>query len=79
MKYRIGDEVLVKSDLKSNRFYGCFYVSEAMAKFAGTKLAIIDIRRINNEVDTYIMDTNTYWWCDYMIECLVNKYKVELL
>lgn len=67
-KYKIGDKVRIKEDLKGGRYYNNVYCNDEMAKLAGK---IVTINDIDIEGDCHIdieEDIDNYWWSEEMFE-----------
>ena len=77
MKYKVGDKVRVRKDLKSGNFYGkAFYIS-SMDEFKGGKYVIT---RIWDQC--YQIDNFGYWWSEEMFESIDDdllEYALEKL
>ena len=71
MKYKIGDIVKVRDDLKEGEKYGACYVVEGMLKFRGITDTIYYVDTVG---DFYLSDNdNTYVWHKDMVEPVVIK------
>ncbi len=79
MKYKIGDKVKIKKDLKPNHKYGDYYFSVNMTPFLGKKTKV---KNIHDEY--YSLDLTSGWgWTDEMLEPYTErrgrpKKKIEL-
>ena len=77
MKYKIGDKVRVRKDLKSGNFYGkAFYIS-SMDEFKGGKYVIT-----RTWDQCYQIDNFGYWWSEEMFESIDDdllEYALEKL
>lgn len=72
MKYKVGDKVRVRKDLKSGNFYGkAFYIS-SMDEFKGGKYVIT---RIWDQC--YQIDNFGYWWSEEMFESVDDEKMLE--
>ena len=72
MKYKVGDKVRVRKDLKSGNFYGkAFYIS-SMDEFKGGKYVIT---RIWDQC--YQIDNFGYWWSEEMLESVDDEKVLE--
>lgn len=63
MKFKIGDRVRVKKDLKYNNFYGGVRVNEEMVNNKGKILTIIGI-----DNGAYLVEGSQWFWADEMFE-----------
>ena len=70
MKFKVGDKVRVRKDLKYNSFYGGIRVNDEMVNNKGKILTIIGI-----DGRTYLMEGSTWFWTDEMFEN--KKYTYE--
>lgn len=68
MKYKTGDLVRVREDLKSSYYYGYQYFSDEMVKYKG---GVSTITRQNDK--GYILDGMPYLWTDEMLEPAEEK------
>ena len=75
MKYKIGDKVRVRKDLKFNLNYGDDVFVTGMEKFKGK---IVTINHITNEKYCIMEDKNKYSWTDEMFEGLYQFTKSDL-
>ena len=65
-KYKIGDKVRIREDLKGGKRYNDVYCNDEMAKLAGK---IVTIDDIDIEGDYHIVeDVDNYWWSEEMFE-----------
>ena len=64
MKYKVGDKVRVRSDLKERMGYGCQRFTDAMKKQMGK---IVTISNVVDDRYYYIKEDN-YNWTDEMLE-----------
>lgn len=69
MKYKVGDKVLIRSDLKLYEIYGCNSITQDMMEFVGK---ICTIQDVNEEDYNLVEDPKNYFWTDEMIECRVG-------
>ena len=63
MKFKVGDRVKVRKDLKNNAFYGENRVNEEMFMHRGQ---ILTIRAIDGK--NYLMEEDNWYWNDEMFE-----------
>lgn len=69
MKYKVGDSVIIKSDLKPGIYYGeCIFVKN-MCEFLDS---IVTIRSITDNYYRIEEDRGNFCWSDDMLEGLVN-------
>lgn len=74
MKYKVGDRVKVREDLKANETYGHdYYFSPEMADYKGR---IVTISRVGDDFYKIEGDTHYWFWTDEMFEEIKMKYKV---
>ena len=72
MKYKVGDKVRVRKDLKSGNFYGkAFYIS-SMDEFKGGKYVITKIWD-----QCYQINNFGYWWSEEMFESIDDEEVLE--
>lgn len=71
MKYKVGDKVRVRKDLREGEYgkYKIFCNSD-MAKRAGT---IVTIEHINSFLPKYVIKEDSWDWVDEMFEGLANE------
>lgn len=69
MKYKVGDKVLIRSDLKLYEIYGSNSITQDMMEFVGK---ICTIQDVNEENYNLVEDPKNYFWTDEMIECRVG-------
>lgn len=65
MKYKVGDKVKVREDLRLDRTYNKFTINRKMKKLAGT---IATIQRINENYYRIVEDDGMWGWTDEMFE-----------
>ena len=70
MRFKIGDRVRVRKDLKCNNFYGGVRVNDEMVNNKGKILTIIGI-----DNGTYLMEGSTWFWADEMFESKEYTYE----
>ena len=63
MKYKVGDKVKVRSDLRVGKSYGEHTFVHAMFKFMGK---IVTIESVWEQC--YRIEEDAYWWTDEMLE-----------
>lgn len=63
MKYKVGDKVRVRSDLKVGKGYGEHAFVHDMFKFVGKIVTIESVWK-----QGYRIEEDTYWWTDEMFE-----------
>lgn len=63
MKYKVGDRVRVRSDLKVGKGYSAHTFAYDMFKFEGK---IVTIESVWEQ--GYRIEEDTYWWTDEMFE-----------
>lgn len=63
MKYKVGDKVKVRSDLRVEKSYGGHTFVHDMSKFMGK---IVTIERVWEQ--SYRIEEDAYWWTDEMLE-----------
>lgn len=73
-RYKIGDKVLPKKNLKPFENYGGLLFISKMIPFLNKPLTI---KKINEK--SYNVEENIWVWTEEMIEGLENKYKVNIL
>lgn len=66
MKYKVGDKVIIRSDLIENRLYGNIIFVSYMSKFKGEQI-IKEVRKNENGY-TILADTRNFIWTDEMFE-----------
>lgn len=68
-KYKVGDKVRVRSDLKTGKKYGSMWFTETMKKYVGTVVTIKDFTGIS-----YAMkEGGPAYWTDEMFEGLAEE------
>lgn len=79
MKYKIGDKVRVKRELKEGDDFD-IYVSEEMAKYAGKIVTIAKITKAYDSNLRYEIEGDRFWtWTEDMFEDSIKPTKEELL
>lgn len=73
MKYKVGDKVRVRSDLKERMGYGCQRFTDAMKKQMGK---IVTISNVVDDRYYYIKEDN-YNWTDEMLELVEDELTAE--
>ena len=77
MKYKVGDKVRVRKDLKPGNFYGKDYYISSMDKFKGEKCVITEIWDQSYQINNF-----GYWWSEEMFESIDDdllEYALEKL
>ena len=74
MKYKVGDKVKVREDLRLDRTYNKFTINRKMKKLAGT---IVTIQRINENYYRIVEDDGMWGWTDKMFEDKVEENKMD--
>lgn len=69
MKYKVGDRVRVRNDLKDGEIYGCYDFSEGMEKHKGKNVTISFAEDGCYDIEE---DGGKYTWTDKMFEGLVE-------
>ena len=72
MKYKVGDRVRVRKDLKPGNFYGKDYYISSMDKFKGEKCVITEIWDQSYQINDF-----GYWWSEEMFESVDDKKVLE--
>ena len=72
MKYKVGDKVRVRKDLKPGNFYGKDYYISSMDKFKGEKCVITEIWDQSYQINDF-----GYWWSEEMFESVDDKKVLE--
>ena len=70
MKYKVGDVVTVRRDLRENEDDGKCFVTYGMLKFRGQKVKIIDVSFWG-----YSIEGSSCFWRDYMFENVPKELK----
>lgn len=70
MKFKVGDRVRVRKDLKYNNFYGGVRVNDEMVNNKGKILTIIGI-----DNGAYLMEGSQWFWTDEMFESKEYTYE----
>ena len=78
MKYKVGDKVRVRKDLKVYQTYGRFSTNRDMVKKAGK---VVTIRYFNDICESYKVKEDKYdnSWTDEMLEGLAEMDKIEII
>lgn len=74
MKYKVGDKVRVRSDLKVGKSYGEHAFLHDMFKFVGKIVTIESVWK-----QGYRIEEDTYWWTDEMLEPVEEMSAEELM
>ena len=74
MKYKVGDKVKVREDLRLDRTYNKFTINREMKNLAGT---IVTIQRINENYYRIVEDDGMWGWTDKMFEDKVEDSKMD--
>ena len=74
MKYKVGDKVKVREDLRLDRTYNKFTINREMKNLAGT---IVTIQRINENYYRIVEDDGMWGWTDKMFEDKVEENKMD--
>ena len=72
MKYKVGDRVRVRKDLKPGNFYGKDYYISSMDKFKGEKCVITGIWDQSYQINDF-----GYWWSEEMFESVDDEKVLE--
>ena len=72
MKYKVGDRVRVRKDLKPGNFYGKDYYISSMDKFKGEKCVITEIWDQSYQINNF-----GYWWSEAMFEFVDDEKVLE--
>ena len=72
MKYKVGDKVRVRKDLKPGNFYGKDYYISNMDKFKGEKCVITEIWDQSYQINNF-----GYWWSEEMFESVDDEKVLE--
>lgn len=64
MKYKVGDKVKVRSDLKAYEIYGSNMLTKSMEKFAGKTVTISGVGITSYEIE----EMKVAYWTDEMLE-----------
>lgn len=79
MKFKIGDEVIIKSDLSIGEIKKGWHIDENMLKFAGKKSKVIGISgHINDQYYELEIDYKLYGWLDEMLDLHKKKTKQKV-
>lgn len=71
-RYKVGDIVKVKEDLKTNQIYGEYYVASDMLKFSGRTVTIKSV-----EHDSYRIEETHFYWTDEMFEEYIRAEEID--
>lgn len=74
MKYKVGDKVRARSDLKVGKSYGEHAFVHDMFKFVGKIVTIESVWK-----QGYRIEEDTYWWTDEMLEPVEEMSAEELM
>ena len=75
MKYKVGDKVRVRKDIKEHKTYGSYLTcNDSMVKKAGL---VVTIKECDNIYSRYKIDADDWNWCDEMFEGLVEEAQPE--
>lgn len=80
MKYKVGDKVRIRKDLKVGERYNGVIVREEMIELVGKTLTISDVHNFGeDDIDYYLNeDENCYYWTDSMFEdAMTNADKIR--
>lgn len=75
MKYKVGDKVLIRSDLKLYGIYGYNSITQDMMEFVGK---ICTIQNVNKEDYNLVEDPKNYFWTDEMIAYKVGQPMISM-
>ena len=76
MRYKVGDSVRVRKDLKLHKKYGRYLTcNDSMVKKAGL---VVTIKECDNVYSRYKIDSDDWNWCDEMFEGLAEMQSAEL-
>lgn len=70
MKYKVGDKVRVREDLKVEEYYGGIFFEDEMASFCGQMVTICEIIHGYYEIEE---DCGDFVWTDEMFEPLESE------
>lgn len=65
MKYKVGDKVKVRKDLKNYELVGCYLFTKEMGTYRGKNVTIRNVSRDGYEIEE---DNGAYQWIDEMLE-----------
>lgn len=74
MKYKVGDKVKVRSDLKAHEIYGSNMLTKSMEKFAGKTVTISDVGITSYAIE----EMGVAYWTDEMLEPVEEMSAEEL-
>lgn len=63
MKFKVGDKVRVRKDLKIDGVYGIWCFNSNMSTFEGKELTVEEVYD-----ESYRVKENTWYWTDEMLE-----------
>ena len=67
-KYKVGDMVRVRPDLKMNVYYGNYFATDDMAALRGAIVKIIEVIKDIYGNNAYHIDNSDWVWTDSMFE-----------
>lgn len=73
VKYRVGDVVFVRRDLKHNNIYDGWNVTRDMADLAGQEVTIKSVENDSFYGENYQIDESPWGWTDEMFSGLAIK------
>ena len=75
MKYKVGDKVRVRKDIKEHETYGSYLTcNDSMVKKAGL---VVTIKECDNVYSRYKIDADDWNWDDEMFEGLAEEAQPE--
>lgn len=72
LKYKVGDKVKIRKDLKIGSVYGSCYVTQEMHDLGGAIVRIIEVNKRD-----YRIDSRSCYWTDEMFEDDVDTKEAE--
>ena len=72
LRYKVGNIVKVREDIKFNEVCGNYYVTSDMAKLAGHKVTIKSVFP-----DSYLIKETGYYWTDEMFEENIKTAEID--
>lgn len=75
-KYKVGDRVKIREDLKAGETYGGYYFYSSMCQFKGENMTIA---QVDDGDDSYLMKENEEWFSEEMISRKVRTPKPDVL